>query len=134
VNVGRLLSETGWDSDLLRVLVHPVQPERLVVKAASPLMMKLWGPGIQAMTIRSWIFVDPAILKGDRDKLARLVIHELVHARQWQDLGVLGFLRRYSTDYLRGRRQGLSHRDAYLNIGFEEEARRVQSRVTKPLT
>jgi len=41
----------------------------------------------------------------------------------------VGFLGRYGSDYLRGRRQGLSHREAYLNIALEEEARRVQSQV-----
>lgn len=130
MNVGRLLRETRRDSDQLRVLIHPIRPERLSLKAASPLMMSLWGPGIQAMTLKSWIFVDPKILKGDPDGLARLVIHELVHARQWHDYGVMGFLGRYGAAYLRGRRQGLSHREAYLNIDLEEEARRIQSQVT----
>jgi hypothetical protein len=129
MNVARLLSETGRDSDLLRVLIYPIQPERLSLKAASPLMMRLWGPGIQAMTVKNWIFVDPKHLKGDRDRLARLVIHELVHVRQWNDFGVIGFLSRYVTDYFRGRRQGLTHREAYMNIGLEEEARQVQTRV-----
>ena len=82
------------------------------------------------MTIKNWIFVDPKYLKGDRDRLAVLAIHELVHARQWCDLGVLGFLRRYGSDYVSGRRQGLSHRDAYLEIGLEVEAREVQARLT----
>ena len=129
MNVARLLSESGRDTELLRVLIHPIQPERLSLKAASPLMMRLWGHGIQAMTVKNWIFVDPKHLKGDRDRLARLVIHELVHVRQWNDLGVIGFLSRYVSDYFRGRRQGLTHRDAYMNIGLEEEARQVQTRV-----
>lgn len=129
MNVGRLLEETGRDSDLLRVLIHPIHPERLFLKAASPLMMKLWGRGIHALTVKNWIFVDPKILNGDRDRLARLAIHELVHARQWNDFGVVGFLRRYGSDYIRSRRDGLSHRGAYMAIGLEEEARQVQSRV-----
>ncbi len=82
------------------------------------------------MTIKNWIFVEPKYLNGDRDQLARLVIHELVHVRQWHDLGVVGFLRRYVTDYLHDRRRGLSHRDAYINIRLEEEARQVQERLT----
>jgi len=129
MNVGRLLTETGRDSDLLRVAIDPVRPEQLGLKAASSLMMKLWGSGIQAMTIRNWIFVDPKILNGDRDRLSRLVIHELVHVRQWHYFGPVGFMVRYATDYLRGRRRGLTHRDAYLSIGLEEEARQVQARL-----
>lgn len=129
MNVGRLLRETGRDSDQLRALVDPVQPNHLMLKAASPLMMRMWGSGIQAMTVKNWIFVDPKYLKGDRDRLAVLAIHELVHARQWHDLGLAGFLRRYGSDYLGGRRQGLSHRDAYLEIALEVEAREVQARL-----
>jgi hypothetical protein len=54
-----------------------------------------------------------------------LLVHELVHVRQWADFGVFGFLRRYLADYLRGRFKGLGHREAYLAIGFEQEARRL---------
>ena len=130
MNVGRLLRETGMDSDLLGVLIYPVRPEQLRLRAASPLIMKFWGRGIQAVTIKDWMFVDPAYLNGDRDRLARLAIHELVHVRQWHEFGAIGFLRRYGIDYLDGRRRGLTHRDAYMNIELEEEARQVQDRVT----
>ncbi len=91
-------------------------------------MMRIWGPGIQAMTVSRWIFVDPRALNGDRARLSLLIIHELVHVRQWSDLGVLGFLGRYLGDYLRGRRDGLSHRDSYMAIPLEVEARRIQTR------
>lgn len=130
MNVGRLLNETGWDSDSLRDHIHPIDSENLRLRAASPLMLKTWGPGIQAMTINGWIFVDPVYLTGDRDRLARLAIHELVHVRQWHDFGVAGFLRRYLTEYVQGRRQGMSHRDAYMQIEFEVEAREVQVSLT----
>ena len=128
MNVGRLLAETGRDSDELRVLIHPIQPNQIFLRTASPLMIKAWGPGIQAMTLGRSIFVDPKYLHGDMDRLARLVIHELVHVRQYYDFGFLGFLRRYA-DYLRGRRKGLSHRDAYMEIAMEVEARQIQSRL-----
>ena len=130
MNVERLLAETDRDSDELRVLIHPVQPHKLFLRAASPLMIKAWGPGIEAMTLGRSIFVDPKYLNGDRDRLARLAIHELVHVRQYSDFGFFGFLRRYATGYFRGRRQGLSHRDAYLAIDLEVEARQIQTRLT----
>ncbi|MGB7859865.1 MAG: hypothetical protein WBM90_05155 [Acidimicrobiia bacterium] len=129
MNVGRLLVETARDSAPLRELIHPIEPENLTLRAASPLMMKLWGHGIQALTIRSWIFVDPRYLNGERHRLARLAIHELVHARQWKRLGFFGFLRRYLTAYLAGRRRGLSHRESYLAIPLEVEARQVELEV-----
>ena len=82
------------------------------------------------MTIKSWIFVEPKYLTGDRARLARLAIHELVHARQWHDFGVVGFLRRYIAGYVEGRRRGLSHRDAYMDIEFEVEARQIEAQLT----
>jgi hypothetical protein len=38
--------------------------------------------------------------------LARLLLHELVHVRQWRDAGPVRFLARYLGDYLRGRLRG----------------------------
>ena len=130
MNAGRALTRAGLDSDELRAALHPIQPSRLTLKPASPLMMKLWGQGIQAITIRGWIFVDPRYLNGDPTKLGKLVVHELVHARQWADLGFFGFLGRYLRDYVNGRRRGRSHREAYMEIGLEVEARKIQARLT----
>jgi len=128
VNAGRVLTEAGVDTDELRVLIHPIQPEQVWLRSATPLMMRFWGSGIQAMTVRRWIFVDPGLLNGDRAKLSLLIIHELVHVRQWSDLGVLGFLSSYLGSYLRGRRKGLNHRDSYRAIDLEVEAREIQAR------
>ena len=77
------------------------------------------------MTLPWAIYVRSEVLGGDSVRLARLVSHELVHVRQWQDLGTLKFLRRYLSDYLRGRRKGLSHSQAYLAISLETEARQI---------
>ena len=126
MNVGRLLGETGLDSDELRVAIYPILPEDLSLKPASSLMMRIWGLDIQAVTIRNWIFVDPKILTGDRTKLARLTIHELIHVRQFNDLGMVKFFRRYAAEYIQGRRSGLTHREAYRRIGYEVEARDLQ--------
>jgi len=52
-----------------------------------------------------------------------LLAHELVHVRQWKQLGVPRFLWRYLSAYFRGRRAGLSHKAAYLAIPLEVEAR-----------
>lgn len=54
---------------------------------------------------------------------AHLLRHELTHVEQWTRLGAVGFVREYATDYLRGRWRGLSHHDAYLAIGLEQQAR-----------
>lgn len=52
----------------------------------------------------------------------RLLRHELVHVRQWQQLGTIGFLVRYLGAYLRGRLRGYGHWGAYRRIPLEVEA------------
>lgn len=74
-------------------------------------------PGSAAITLGRLVIVRRRCA-GD----ARLLRHELAHVRQWHELGVVGFLRRYLGAYLGGRRQGLSHRAAYRAIPLEVEA------------
>lgn len=77
------------------------------------------------MTLPWAIYIRRDVLGGDAPVLARLVSHELVHVRQWHQLGTLTFLRRYLGDYWRGRRRGLGHTQAYLAISLEQEAREI---------
>ena len=75
------------------------------------------SPGSAAMTLGRWI-----LIRRDRLDDAALLHHELVHVRQWREQGVLGFLTRYLSAYLRGRLRGLGHWDAYRGIPAEAEA------------
>ncbi|MEM9518213.1 MAG: DUF4157 domain-containing protein [Actinomycetota bacterium] len=76
--------------------------------------------GADGMVIGRTVFLrDDRDASGDRELLA----HELVHVRQFAELGLIGFVRSYVRDYLRGRRAGSSHRQAYLDIDAEVEAR-----------
>jgi hypothetical protein len=125
VNAGRLLRETGYDTAILRELLAPVDPDDVNVWPASSLMRRFWRPGIKGVTIRNWVFIDPETLTGDRARLARLVIHELVHVRQFADAGYLGFTSRYLYQYLKGRKDGKDRRQAYLDVAAEREAREV---------
>lgn len=77
------------------------------------------------MTLPTGIYVRPEMLTADPSRLGALVGHELVHVRQWRQLGVRRFLGRYVAEYVRGRRRGLSHDAAYLAISLEEEARSI---------
>ncbi len=61
-----------------------------------------------------------------------LLAHELVHIEQYRRTGMVRFLARYFIDYLRARAEGLTHREAYLAIPFEIQARE-RSRATSPL-
>jgi hypothetical protein len=123
VNAGQLLQAGGVDSMRVRILVHPVDPDSVRIRPAPWLVQKIWGRGIRAMTLRNTILLDPLLLSAAQDRAGILLVHELVHVRQWHDLGVTRFLWRYLTAYLTGRRDGLGHRRAYLGIPLEVEAR-----------
>ena len=83
-----------------------------------------WLPsGVDAMTIGSRIFV-----RSGHAGSVGLMAHELVHVEQWRDEGVVGFLRSYLGSYLRSRRSGLSHDEAYRAIPQESEARERSSK------
>ena len=76
-------------------------------------------PGTSGMTLGRLI-----LLRRDRADDEVLLAHELVHVRQWRELGLVGFLVAYAGAYLRGVVRFRRHRAAYLAIPFEEEARR----------
>lgn len=129
MNAGRLLRETGYDTDELRGAIAPVDPNQVNVWPASSVTRRFWGPGIRGVTLWRWVLVDPDMIRGERDRLARLVIHELVHVRQFAELGYLRFMARYLSDYVGSRLDGMSHHEAYLAISAEREAREVTARV-----
>ncbi|HWB89078.1 MAG TPA: hypothetical protein VG872_07670 [Acidimicrobiia bacterium] len=129
MNAGRLLRETGYDSDMLRSRIAPIDPDRVNVWPASSLVRRFWRAGIKGVTQWRWVLVDPDTLRGDPDLLARLVIHELVHLRQFRDLGFLRFMSRYVYQYWAGRLRGGSARQAYLDIEAEREARETTTEV-----
>ena len=61
------------------------------------------------------------VRRGSADD-EQLMRHELVHVRQWRELGVVRFLGQYLGAYFRGRWNGQSHWDAYRRIPLEVEA------------
>jgi hypothetical protein len=77
------------------------------------------------MTLGSRIYLDPGFLGEPGRAGGVLLVHEMIHTRQWREFGFLGFVRRYLGDYIRGRLQGKDHRQAYMDIRFEVEARRL---------
>jgi hypothetical protein len=123
VNAGQMLRSGGIDSLRVRLLIHPIDPESVRVRSAPRIMRRLWGRDIRAMTLGTTIFLDPAVLAAAQHRSGLLLVHELVHVRQWGELGVIRFLWRYLTGYLGGRWKGLGHHAAYLAIPLEVEAR-----------
>jgi len=68
------------------------------------------------------------IVRKGHEHSAHLIRHELVHVRQWRRHGVIGFLARYLTAYVRWRLLRKGHRGAYLRIPLEVEAEWVARR------
>jgi hypothetical protein len=133
VNAGRILRDAGYDTDALRVRISPVNPDRVNVWPASRLLRSFWRPGIKGVTLWRWVLVDPELIRGDRERLARLVIHELIHLRQLVDAGYIRFTVRYVWEYLQGRLEGKDGRRAYLDISAETEARELTARSIEPI-
>lgn len=98
-----------------------------VAARARVLRVPVLPPGAGAMTIGRFVLVkrDDA---GDRTGARELLAHELVHARQWRDLGLARFGLRYLAAYSRNLARLRRHRAAYLAIPFEEEARAEAAR------
>ena len=91
------------------------------IRLAPKWMRRLWRGPVAAMALPWAIYVDPGHLRAA--DAAPLILHELVHVRQWQRLGTWRFLKIYLADYLRNRRAGMNHVQAYLAIRLEREAR-----------
>lgn len=103
--------------------IHPVTPESVLVVSAPAILKRVWGRDTGAMTVGNRVFVDPALLERGGRELTALLRHELVHARQWQEMGSRRFLASYLRQYLVARITGADHRSAYLAIDAEVEAR-----------
>ncbi|HVM01870.1 MAG TPA: DUF4157 domain-containing protein [Acidimicrobiales bacterium] len=87
----------------------------------------LLPPGADAMTLGPLVLVRRDEMRH-RTGRRELLAHELVHARQWAELGVGRFLGRYLWAYGANLRLLRRHRDAYLAIPLEEEARAEAAR------
>jgi hypothetical protein len=113
--VGRRLDASERDL-FTHVPARDLQRARLVV-------VPVLTPGIAGMTLSRWILVRRGH-EHDHD----LIAHELVHVRQWRELGAVRFLARYLGAYMRSRWRGLSHQAAYEAIPLEVEARALARR------
>jgi hypothetical protein len=123
------LDRAGIDPRRLSVALPTVDPSDIVVRPASRWFRRTWARGITAVAMPWGIYLAPDRIEQPDPALARLMVHELTHIDQWRRLGPFGWTRAYVGDYLRGRWSGLSHREAYLAIGLEREARDVARRL-----
>ena len=128
MTAGQVLRLAGLDSEELRAVLHPVDPDAVQLVPAPSWIRWLWAKGTAAMTLGSRVLLRPDLLGRPAEDLGRLVVHELVHARQWSDYGALGFTRRYLARYLSGLARGRRHQLAYRSNPYEAEAREVADR------
>lgn len=97
--------------------------DRAVLGRARIAVVPVLQPGVGGMSLGRWV-----LLRRGREDDEALLAHELVHAEQWYEHGVIGFLARYVWGYLGGLARYRRHRLAYLAIPFEREARRRTAR------
>jgi hypothetical protein len=114
---------SGIDEEHLARILPGVVPSRVPVWQAAGWFRRLWPDGIVAMALPWGIYLSPEALRRGLAGLGPLIVHELTHIEQWRRLGPFGWARSYLGDYLRGRRRGLGHHDAYRAVALEVEAR-----------
>lgn len=128
MRVGPLLGGGGPGPGAIAALTGVADLDRVDLRPAPPALRWIWRRGVVAMTVRNRVYVAPQQLSGDPERLAGLLVHELVHVRQWREVGSRRFLMRYLGDYLRARAAGRPHAEAYQGIRYEVEARRIAGR------
>lgn len=77
--------------------------------------------GYDGMTLgRNILLAHPVA----NDGTSSLMVHELVHARQWSEMGIVGFAARYVSSFLKNLVEHKRWKLAYHNIDAELEAKR----------
>ena len=126
------LRASGIDEGQLTATLPSVDPSRVPVWQAARCFRFFWGRGISAVAMPWGVYLAPDVMQRPQSDLGPLMVHELTHIEQWRRLGPLGWARSYLGDYLRGRRRGLCHHDAYRAIGLEVEARETAGALCPP--
>jgi len=95
--------------------------EDLAAKVRIIRLPALPGP-YQGLTMGRFIFLTRRV---DDQGRSPLLAHELVHVRQWSEIGVVGFTVRYLSQFMTGLFRSRSWSRAYQGIEAEQEARTV---------
>lgn len=96
-----------------------------VLEKVTLIRTNLLPPAADGMTVGRFV-----LLRGDQisRRGSKLMAHELVHVRQFSELGPVRFLVGYFGSYLKNLWRTRNHRQAYLDIPFEIEAREEADR------
>jgi hypothetical protein len=125
------LAASGIERRLVGDELPRVDPSRVPVWRAARWFRALWAPGITAVALPWGVYLHPDRIAEPLDRLGPLIVHELTHIDQWRRLGPIGWARAYLGDYVRSRRRGSPHHEAYRAIGLEVEAREVATRIAE---
>ena len=68
------------------------------------------------------IVLWPFVIYAEKNPDPVILNHESIHLDQIRRTGVAKFYVKYLAEYFMGRKNGLSHDEAYRNISFEREA------------
>ena len=82
----------------------------------------LLPPAADGMTVGRFVFLRDDHINNTG---STLLAHELVHVRQFAEMGAVRFLTAYLGAYFSNLRRLKNHRQAYLEIPLEQEARAV---------
>jgi hypothetical protein len=104
-----------------------IADSRALVRLGYPWWLRpFMARNVIAITLGRRIYLNGAAATRSIDYLDRLLRHELAHVRQVQRHGLIGFLVRYVTEYLRLLWRTRSMAAAYREISFEIEARAAE--------
>ena len=81
---------------------------------------------VAAITLGRTVYLTREVREWPAERFELTMRHELAHVRQVVALGLVRFLARYVSEYIRNRRTGLDAHAAYFEISFEREARAAE--------
>jgi len=113
-NVGRRLNLTELSS-------YDVLPDE-ILKNVKVIKMPRISKTFTGITLGKYIFLSK---KLEYDGKSLLIAHELVHVRQWHELGVIGFLWKYLSEFFKGLVKEKNWMKAYNKISLEQEAQLI---------
>jgi hypothetical protein len=120
-NVYTAVKRRNLEPDEIEVYDHVALA---VLDRARLVKTNLLPPAADGMTVGRFVF-----LRGERiqERSTTLLAHELVHVRQFAELGPVRFFNQYLGAYFTNLWKLRNHRAAYLAIPLEEEAREAAS-------
>jgi len=89
-----------------------------------PFMRRFVLRGVNGVTTPWGVYIAEGV-EWESDRGRRLIRHEMEHVAQFVRYGTVRFMYLYSREYLRNRRAGMKHQQAYFNVSYEAQARQA---------